>query len=190
VFAVVARTASTARAATLRGRAARVTHTLLFIVALVVSPGVCDACASGCSQGGRAAAGIPSTGAAFAVAATHGCPSCCGTISGGPPEGTVSPDASPAAVADAADGISSPARGLCCGSRACCASDQCGCMLAPRDDVVAVVAGEPLPELTAVALATVSPLQDAPVPTEQAVLVSVEPPPRRPFRVLYGVWRN
>ena len=61
-MAIVARTASTARAATLSGRAARVTHTLLFIAALVVSPGVCDACASGCSQGGFAAAGIPSTG--------------------------------------------------------------------------------------------------------------------------------
>jgi len=189
VFAVVARTASTARAATLRGRAARVTHTLLFIVALVVSPGVCDACASGCSQGGCAAAGIPSTGVAFAVAATHGCPSCCGTISGGPPEGTVSPDASPAAVADAADGIALSAPGLCCGSGACGESDQCGCMLAPRDDVVAVVAGEPLPELAGSALMA-SPLQDAPVPAEQAAIVSVEPPPRRPFRVLYGVWRN
>jgi len=188
VLAIVARMASTARAATLRSRAARVTHTLLFIAALVVSPGVCDACASGCSQGGCAAAGIPGTGAAFAVAATHGCPSCCSTISGGPPEGTLSPDASPAAVADAADGISWPSPVPCCGGGGC--GERCGCLLAARDDVVAAVAIEPLPELGAGLPATPCLMSAGLLSTGHGLVASAEPPPGRPFRVLYGVWRN
>jgi hypothetical protein len=188
VVAIVARTASTVRAATLSGRAARVTHTLLFIAALVVSPGVCDACASGCSQGGFAAAGIPSTGAAFAVAATHDCQSCCSTISGGPPEGTLSPDASPAAVADAADGIFLPSPVPCCGAGGC--GQRCGCLLAARDDVVAVVAAEPLPELGAGLLATPCLMSEGLLSTGHGLLSSAEPSPGRPFRVLYGVWRN
>ena len=43
MFAVVARTAPATGAILLRSRAARVTHTLLFIAALAVSPGVCGA---------------------------------------------------------------------------------------------------------------------------------------------------
>jgi len=43
MFAVVARTAPAGRALAACGRALRVTHTLLFSVALTVSPGDCGA---------------------------------------------------------------------------------------------------------------------------------------------------
>jgi hypothetical protein len=182
MFAIVARTASEGGAFSLRSRAARVTHTLLFAAALAISPGVCGACASGCSTRGFAAAGIPGTGVAFAVAATHGGTSCCGTSAGGPPEGTVSPDASPAAVADAADGISLP----CCRGAA-----GCDCLLEPRESEAAVPpatssadAGEPMPAAIAV-------LADLAETASRAVqLTPGQRRPERPARVLYGVWRN
>ena len=182
MFAIVARTASEGGALSLRSRAARVTHTLLFAAALAISPGVCGACASGCSPRGLSAAGIPGTGVAFAVAATHGGTSCCGTTAGGPPEGTISPDASPAAVADAADGISLP----CCHGAA-----GCDCLLEPRESEAAVPpatssadAGEPMPAAIAV-------LADLAETASRAVqLTPDQRQPERPARVLYGVWRN
>jgi len=182
MFAVVARVASVVGAFALRSRAARVTHTLLFTAALAVSPGVCGACTSGCSRGGHAVAGIPGMGVALAVAATHGCSSCCGTIPDGPPEGTASPDASPATVADAADGF----------PVSCCrGAGGCQCLLEPRDAEAAVPPatspidpGEPMPAAIAVFSSTG-------VPTMAIRLAgSPVPPAKRPVRVLYGVWRN
>jgi hypothetical protein len=108
MFAVVARTFAGGGAFRLRSRGVRVTHTLLFIAALTVSPGVCGACASGCPNGGKAALGSPGTGVAFFPEA-RGCGACCGLTSGGAN--------SPCPECD------------CCG---CCATgvctcDDCGC---------------------------------------------------------------
>lgn len=179
---MVARAASAFGAFSLRSRAARVTHTLLFAAALIVSPGVCGACASGCSPRGLSAAGIPGTGVAFAVAATHGGTSCCGTTAGGPPEGTISPDASPAAVADAADGISVP----CCRGAA-----GCDCLLEPREPEAAVPPATPPPDSGGPMPAAIAALPDAAKTSSQSAAFAMgERRPERPARVLYGVWRN
>jgi hypothetical protein len=182
MFAVVARAAWMAGAILLRGRAARVTHTLLFIAALTVSPGVCGACASGCSRGGQAAAGNPGMGVASTVTATHGCSSCCRMNAAGLSEGTISPDASPAAVADAADGF--PVS--CCSGAA-----GCDCLLLPREAEAAVPPatsptdpGEPM----SAAIAVLAFDEDASA-TGLVIRTHVRPL-QRPVRILYGVWRN
>jgi hypothetical protein len=167
----------------LRGRAARVTHTLLFIAALTVSPGVCGACASGCSRGGQAVAGTPGTGVAFSVTATRGCSSCCGTNAGGPSEGTISPDALPAAVAaDVAGGF--PVS--CCSGAA-----GCDCLLLPREAEAAVPPatsptdpGEPMSAAIAVLV-----FHEDSAATGPLIRTHIRPL-QRPMRILYGVWRN
>ncbi|MFM7135912.1 MAG: hypothetical protein ACKO1M_02420 [Planctomycetota bacterium] len=181
MFAVVARTASASGAFAARGRALRVTHTLLFSVALIVSPGVCGACASGCPDGGNAVADSPGTGVASAVAATHGRGSCCGAIPDGLPQGSNLRGDSPTGVADAADGFA----GSCCRG-----ATGCDCLLEPRPAEAAVPpatspseVGGPMPAAIAVLpLASVAPVAGA-------VAVAMRPP-ERPVRVLYGVWRN
>ncbi len=180
MFAVVARTASAGGAA--RGRALRVTHTLLFSVALIVSPGVCGACASGCPEGVRAGSGSPGTGVAFAVAATHGRGSCCGTTPDRLPQESDPRGGPPTGVADAADGIASS----CCQGGA-----GCGCLLEPRTADAAVLpatspieVGGPEPAVSAV-VQVATELPAAPAPS-----MATARPPERPVRVLYGVWRN
>jgi hypothetical protein len=182
MFAVVARTAPTRGALAARGRAARVTHTLLFSVALIVSPGVCGACASGCPEGGSAISGFPGTGVAFAVAATHGRGSCCGAIPDGPPAGSDPQRGSPTGVADAADGIAFP----CCRGAA-----GCDCLLEPRQVEAAVPPatsplepGGPMPA----AIAVWPSLTDEPRSTP--LVIAAVRPAERPVRVRYGVWRN
>ncbi len=180
MFAVVARVA--AGAMMVFSRAARVTHTLLFAAALVIAPGVCSGCESGCSPRGLASAGVAGTGVAFAVATPHGGTSCCGTTAGGLCEGTIPHDALPAAVADATDGISLP----CCRGGA-----GCDCLLEPREPDAAVPpatssasVGEPFPAAVAV-------LADVTETASWAVRLSPgQQRPERPLRVLYGVWRN
>lgn len=180
--AVVARTVSTVRPFVARRRGVRVTHTLLFSVALIVSPGVCGACASGCPQGGIAPTGLPGTGVAFAVAATHGRGSCCGAIPDGPPPGCDSPGDPPTGVADAADGISLP----CCRGGA-----GCDCLLEPRAAEAAVPpatspidSGGPMPAAFAALPLIIDP------PTAPRLATPVGRPQGRSVRVLYGVWRN
>ncbi|MFM8414686.1 MAG: hypothetical protein ACKOCX_08180 [Planctomycetota bacterium] len=181
MFAVVARTISAGRALAVR-RAVRVTHTLLFSVALIVSPGVCGACASGCPKGGFAGSGCPGTGVAFAVAATHGQGSCCGAIPDGLPQGCGPRGTPPTGVADAADGMSLP----CCRGGA-----GCDCLLEPREAEAAVPPatspidpGGPMPA----AIAALPPMLEASPGIGRATLAAR--PPERPARVLYGVWRN
>ena len=179
--AVVARTISTGGALAAR-RAVRVTHTLLFSVALIVSPGVCGACASGCPNGGCAGSGSPGTGVAFAVAATHGHGSCCGAIPDGLPAGLAPLGGPPSSVADAADGF--PVS--CCHGAA-----GCDCLLEPRSPEAAVPPatspidpGGPMPAaIAALPLSGDSAPQVRPAATG-------ERSPERPVRVLYGVWRN
>ena len=180
--AVVARTASAGGAFAARGRVMRVTHTLLFSVALIVSPGVCGACASGCPAGGDAAPGLSGTGDALAVAATHAGGSCCGAIRGGPLQGSDPRGDSPTGVADAADGFV-----LSC----CHGATGCDCLLEPRSAEAAVPpatspmeVGGPVPAASAVLpFSTVT-------PATATFVVAAVPPPERPVRVLYGVWRN
>jgi hypothetical protein len=182
MFAVVARTASAGGAFAARSRVMRVTHTLLFSVALIVSPGVCGACASGCPAGGDAASGFPGTGDASAVAATHAGGSCCGAIRGGAPQGSDPRGDSPAGMADAADGFL-----LSC----CHGSTGCECLLEPRPAEAAmppatssIEVGGPMPAASAaVPFAIVQ-------PATATFVVAALPPPERPVRVLYGVWRN
>jgi hypothetical protein len=182
MFAEVARTASSGGAFATRGQAARVTHTLLFSVALVVSPGVCGACASGCPAGGIAASDSPGTGVAFAVTATHGRGSCCGTIPNGPPSGSDPPGNPPTGVADAVDGIAFS----CCRGTA-----GCDCLLEPRSPEAAVPSatapvepGGPMPAVSVVRASV------AELPSCPRLIVATVRPPERPVRVLYGVWRN
>jgi hypothetical protein len=182
MFAEVARTARSGGAFAARVRAARVTHTLLFSVALVVSPGVCGACASGCPNGGIAASGPPGTGVAFAVTATHGRGSCCRAIPNGPPPGSNPHGNPPTGVADAADGIAFS----CCRGTA-----GCDCLLEPRNPEAAVPPatsplepGGPMPAVGIVAASV------ADLPSGASLIVATVRPPERPVRVLYGVWRN
>lgn len=182
MFAVVARTASASGAFASRGRAARVTHALLFSVALIVSPGVCGACASGCLEGGNARPNSPGTGVAFAVAATHGCGSCCGAVPVALPVGLTPHGGSSSPVADAADGF-----GVSC----CHGEAGCDCLLQPRSTEAAVPPatspldpGGPMPAAIAAIPFTVV-ASDSP-----SVNAGVDRWPERPLRVLYGVWRN
>ena len=182
MFAGVARTASAGGAFASCGWAARVTHTLLFSVALTVSPGVCGACASGCLDRGIAAPGSPGTGVASAVAATHGRGSCCNAIPDGLSQGSDPRGNSPTAVADAADGFSMSCRH---------GETGCDCLLEPRTTDAAVPpatspleVGGPMPAVIAsVPLA-------AALPAARALITATARPPERPVRVLYGVWRN
>jgi len=169
MFAVVARTFAGSGARGLRSRGVRVTHTLLFIAALSVSPGVCGACASGCPNGGTAALGSSGTGVAF-FPETTGCRTCCGLASG----------------ETKAEGGSGDERGL-----SCCGPPGCRCLLEPRSEQAAVPAAGLMIDVGAAAalpLALLPPAGlDAGVATASAV---PERPPERPVRVLYGVWRN
>jgi hypothetical protein len=182
MFAGVARTASAGGAFASCGWAVRVTHTLLFSVALIVSPGVCGACASGCLDRGIAAPGSPGTGVASAVAATHGRGSCCNAIPDGLSQGSDPRGNSPTAVADAADGF----------SMSCCHGETgCDCLLEPRSAEAAVPPatspndlGGPMPAaIAAIPFTTM-------VPPATLVAAATVQPPQRPVRVLYGVWRN
>jgi len=184
MFAIVARTFGAGGANVLRSRQVRVTHTLLFIAALIVSPGVCAACARGCvEQGSPCSISSPSTGISFAVAATRGHGSCCGTMDG-PTKGSQGPGHRPHTTADAADGFLHSLMMVCGG-------DSCDCLLEARDVTSAVTNSpesfEQLPSAVRVASvqvpagALVGPLELGGFP---------EKPASRPVRVLYGVWRN
>lgn len=181
MFAVVARTASAGGAFAARGRALRVTHTLLFSVALIVSPGVCGACASGCPEGVRAASDSPGTGVAFAVAATHGRGSCCSAIADGLPQESDLRGGAPAAVADAADGSA----GSCCRG-----ATGCDCLLEPRSPEAAVPPATSPIEVGGPMPAAIAVIPFANVQPATATVVAGVRPPERPVRVLYGVWRN
>lgn len=184
MLAVVARTFGAGGASVLRSRQVRVTHTLLFIAALIVSPGVCAACARGClEQGSPCSASSPSTGISFAVAATRGHGSCCGTMDG-PIQGSQGPGHRPHTTADAADGFLHSLMMVCGG-------ESCDCLLAARDVTSAVTSAsesfelEPFVASWAVlqrpTVAIAGPLELRGFP---------EKPASRPVRVLYGVWRN
>lgn len=184
MLALVARTFGAGGARALRSRQVRVTHTLLFIAALVVSPGVCAACARGCvERSSDRSLSSPSTGTSFAVAATRGHGSCCGTMDG-PIQGSQGPGHRPHTTADAADGSLHSLMMVCGG-------ESCDCLLEAREVSSAVTS--PLesfeeesfvasgPALQRPTLAIVGPLELRGFP---------EKPASRPVRVLYGVWRN
>ena len=180
--AVVARTASAGRAYSPRRRAARVTHTLLLSVALIVPPGVCGACASGCAAGGNAQPNSPGTGVAFVDAATHGCGSCCKAIPDGLPAGLAAPGGASSPVADAVSG----GLGSCCHG-----ATGCDCLLEPGRSEAAVPPatspidpGGPMPVAIAV-LPWIAAASASPAGGDD-----VDRRPERPVRVLYGVWRN
>lgn len=175
MFAVVARTRSIPGAPATPCRAVRVTHALLFVVALIVSPGVCGACAAGCRASGPSRLGSSvGTGVAFFTSPADdtcgGCP-VVGSV-GCPLDGT------------AAD------RTGCCPAR-CRGGPDCGCLLEPADEAVVILpvtarktTGDGMP----VAWCEVCDRDTArtarlPAPTHDR-------PPDRPARVLYGVWRN
>jgi hypothetical protein len=182
MFTVVARTASAGGAFASCGWAVRVTHTLLFSVALTVSPGVCGACASDCLDRGIAAPGSPGTGVASAVAATHGRGSCCNAIPDGLPQGSDPRGNPPTAVADAADGFLT----FCCHG-----TTGCDCLLEPRGAEAAAPSATPPNDLGGpmpVAIAAIPFTTMAP-PAALVAAATVRPP-QRPVRVLYGVWRN
>lgn len=183
MFATVARTIRARRARAPRNRVARVTHTLLFLAALAVPPGLRDACAAACcAEGPIPPAACVAAGAESAVAPTHGCGSCCGTIASvSPDEGSLA-DGSPATVADAADG-SFPA--------GCCGGDRCGCLMAPRGDESAATPTDG-PRPGAHAASAVGAVAAVPVDAAERTVPDDgrDRPPERPVRVLYGVWRN
>ncbi len=189
MFAVVARTFGAVGVASLRSRQVRVTHTLLFIAALAVSPGVCGACARGCPENGlnRSDTSL-STGVFFAVATTRGHGSCCGTMDG-PSQGSQSPGLRPHTTADVADGILN----FHSDSLACCnGGAECDCLLEPRGDPAAAVtaaseAFEPRP--FTVAEASILPTDGLAVGAVARQCLP-DKPPSRPVRVLYGVWRT
>lgn len=121
MFAMVARTGRTGRMETSGRHAVRVTHALLFLSAMILSPGVCDACGTGCCNGvSHAVADGSTAGTASSVAATH----CCG-----------SPTGPSCSVADAGDGDQNNGACRCllerrsttAGSAGCDACDCCGC---------------------------------------------------------------
>ncbi len=179
MFAVVARTFGTCGPFRLRSRRVRVTHTLLCIAALAVSPGVCGACARGCLD---RAGESPTAGIACAVAANRGHGSCCGTMDE-PSNGSQRPVGPPTTPADAADGILNFS--TCCGD-----GPGCECRLAPREDPSAVL--KPCetvePASWEALVGTIGP--SAREQNTLAVRSLPERPPSRPVRVLYGVWRN
>jgi len=185
MFAVVARTLKAGGPLRLSGAVVRVTHTLLFIAALAVSPGVCGACARGClERDASVASGMtPRTGTACAVAAIRYCGSCCVAMDGAS-EANTPPGRRPADAADAADGILNTS--ACCGGGL-----GCGCLLEPRDDTEAVPAkaerSEPAPATVHAAAFRPSVIELAGAPGLRVPLVK---PPERSVRVLYGVWRN
>ena len=190
--AVVARTASIDRvlcrmpAVGLRvvHRAARVTHTLLFLAAQIalLSPGVCDACVKGCCESGTpriadvASPFFHDGVASSAVAGGGEAGSCCGV--------NATHDVAAVPCGDA---------GL----------EKCHCQLEPRDlpPAAAFPARVDRREspagwssgADAGAVAWLPPVtgqSDGWQPTAGAMHGGAAAIPSRPVRVLYGVWRN
>ena len=190
MIATVARTGSFRPEATTGRFSARVTHTLLFLAAAVVPPGVCDACPA-CptraersdSRGGLTdrAAGSRQEGIAAAVAGFHRCGSCASTTpcmpTGRSPADRMPPDS----VDRPGDGA--PSSG----------GPGCHCQWEARDlsDLAlangATTASGPGPAMAVWPASRPDPDAAAAV-TLAAVAESLWPD--RPVRVLYGVWRN
>jgi len=166
MFAVVARTFADRGVFRLRNRCVRVTHTLLFIAALAVSPGVCGACASGCPNGGNAALGSSGTGVAFFGPEARGCGACCGLTNGGAETGPVQ-------------------------AKACCGSSGCRCLLEPGSEPAAVPTAGLIIDVGAAPALPVAVVPPAGLAAGHADATGApERQPERPVRVLYGVWRN
>jgi hypothetical protein len=169
MVAMVARTGRTGRMETSGWRAVRVTHALLFLSAMMLSPGVCAACGTGCCNGfSHAVADGTTAGTASSVAATH----CCG-----------SPTGPSCSVADAGDGDQN--------------NGSCRCAL-ERRSITAATVGRGSEEsrgmrvlLTAAAAWVCrpgDPLAGRPVGDREALLAALSIP-TRPVRVLLRVWR-
>jgi len=169
MFAMVARTGRTGRMETSGRHAVRVTHALLFLSAMILSPGVCDACGTGCCNGvSHAVAGGSAAGTASSVAATH----CCG-----------SPTGPSCSVADVGDGDQ--------------INGACRCVLERRSTTAATTARgseesrgmrAPLPAAAAWVSLPVDPLAGSPAGDREALLAALSIP-TRPVRVLLRVWR-
>jgi hypothetical protein len=187
--ATVARTRPFRPEATARRFAVRVTHTLLFLAAAAVPPGVCDACPACPTRAERSdspdgsqdrPAGSRQQGVAAAVAASHCCGPRASTVPCMPTGRSPADRMPPRGVADAGDGAPSS-----CG-------DGCTCLLESRDrqtDAIAegsAGAGDLAATIPAVAW---PPIATEPMGMRTARLAEI-PPPGRPVRVLYGVWRN
>lgn len=191
--ATVARTRSFRPEATARRIAVRVTHTLLFLAAAAVPPGVCDACPACPTRAERSdsrdglpdrAAGSRHEGIAAAVAGSHRCGACASTIPCMPTGRSPADRMPPGSVADPGDGAPSS-----CGS---CA-DACTCLLEARDPpaeaIAAASAGLPRDGGMAAPHGVLPTLATNRAATRIGQLSDVRPP-GRPVRVLYGVWRN
>lgn len=191
--ATVARTRSFRPGATAGRAAVRVTHTLLFLAAAAVPPGVCDACPACPTRAERSdspgglrdrAAGSWQQGIAAAVAGSHRCGACASTLPCMPTGRSPADRMPPGSVADPGDGAPSS-----CDS---CA-DACTCLLEPRDPaseaIAAASAGLPRDLAMAAPHGVLPTLAMTPAATRIARLSDVRPP-GRPVRVLYGVWRN
>ena len=191
--ATVACTRSVRPEATTGRCAVRVTHTLLFLAAAAVPPGVCDACPACPTRAERSdsrsglpdhAAGSRQEGIAAAVAGSHCCGSCARTLPCMPTGRSPADRMPPGSVADAGDGAPSS-----CDS---CADD-CRCLLEPRGSHREAIPGGANrgPDDDTVAVADWWPSDTAaPTPAAGIPRPPEDRPPDRPVRVLYGVWRN
>jgi hypothetical protein len=190
MIATVARTGSFRPEATTGRFSARVTHTLLFLAAAVVPPGVCDACPA-CptraersdSRGGLTdrAAGSRQEGLAAAVAGFHRCGSCASTTpcmpTGRSPADRMPPDS----VDRPGDGA--PSSG----------GPGCHCQWEARDLSDLALAASPTTASgagPAVAAWPAIQLDSDEIAAVTLAVVAESLRPDRPVRVLYGVWRN
>jgi hypothetical protein len=186
--ATVARTRSGWPEATAGRFAVRVTHTLLFLAAAAVPPGVCDACPACPVRAERSdsrdglsdrAAGSRQEGIAAAVAGSHRCGACASPLPCMPTGRSPVDRMPPGSVVDPGDGAPSSDGG-------------CHCQWQARDlsDVTLVGGGT-----AAAGSADMAAVWPASRPDSGGVAAVTQAAaagrvPDRPVRVLYGVWRN
>ena len=188
--ATVARTRSGWPEATAGRFAVRVTHTLLFLAAAAVPPGVCDACPACPVRAERSdsrdglsdrAAGSRQEGIAAAVAGSHRCGACASPLPCMPTGRSPVDRMPPGSVVDPGDGA--PSSGGPGGH----------CQWEARDISDVPLAASPT---TASGPGPAMAVRPAIQPDSGAVtavtlaVVAEGLRPAKPVRVLYGVWRN
>jgi hypothetical protein len=186
--ATVARTRSGWPEATAGRFAVRVTHTLLFLAAAAVPPGVCDACPACPVRAERSdsrdglsdrAAGSRQEGIAAAVAGSHRCGACASPLPCMPTGRSPVDRMPPGSVVDPGDGAPSSGGGCHCQWQARDLSDVTlvgGATAAAGSADMAVVWPASRPDPGGVAAVTLA--------------AAAGRGPDRSVRVLYGVWRN
>jgi hypothetical protein len=186
--ATVARTRSGWPEATAGRFAVRVTHTLLFLAAAAVPPGVCDACPACPVRAERSdsrdglsdrAAGSRQEGIAAAVAGSHRCGACASPLPCMPTGRSPVDRMPPGSVVDPGDGAPSSGGGCHCQWQARDLSDVTlvgGATAASGSADMAVDWPSSRPDPGGVAAVTLA--------------AAAGRGPDRSVRVLYGVWRN